>query len=172
MGAITKPVTIWYLELDYLHWQPRQSIPDTQLIIQECCVKQFQFSRFLYQYIGGPWQWTDKLQWSDDEWHSYIENDNIRLWVGYYQGSPAGYFELQKYATHVEINYFGLAEPFIGKGFGSLLLDAAIEAAQQWRRGRVRVNTCSLDHSYALAHYQSRGLQYVESKRCYSDSLL
>ena len=52
-GCNHKPVTIWYLELDYLHWQPRQ-LPDTQLIIQECCVKQFQFSRFLYQYIGGP----------------------------------------------------------------------------------------------------------------------
>lgn len=164
MSTTTAPVTIWYLELDWRRWQQRQSKASADFIIHECCIKQFPLNRFLYQYVGAPWQWIDKLSWSDEQWRTYAENDDLRLWIGYYQGSPAGYFELQKYAAHVEINYFGLAQPFIGKGFGSILLDAAIDAAGQWGGGMVRVNTCSLDHPRALDHYQARGFTLYRDK--------
>ena len=88
------------------------------LVVRECQIKQFQFNKFLYQFVGEAWEWTDKLSWSDEAWKTYAENDRLRTWVAYYQGSPAGYFELQQQAEGtVELAYFGLALNFIGKGW-------------------------------------------------------
>ncbi len=48
------------------------------LIVSECMVKQFQFYKFLYQFIGEKWLWTDKLSWSDEQWQEYVERDSFR----------------------------------------------------------------------------------------------
>ena len=53
------------------------------LQIYECEIKQFQLSRFLYQFIGEAWEWTDNLSWSDEQWKAYAENDNLRTWVAH-----------------------------------------------------------------------------------------
>ncbi|WP_282110861.1 GNAT family N-acetyltransferase [Shewanella algicola] len=122
-------------------------------------IKQYQFNRFLYQFVGAAWEWTDKLTWTDSQWQAYSEADNLHLYVAYVDGSPAGYFELQQQNDgNVEIMYFGLAERFIGQGFGGYLLTKAIEHA--WAlpdTQRVWVHTCSLDHPSALQNYQARG---------------
>lgn len=122
-------------------------------------IKQYQFNRFLYQFVGAAWEWTDKLTWTDSQWQAYSEADNLHLYVAYVDGSPAGYFELQQQENgNVEIMYFGLAERFIGQGFGGYLLTKAIEHA--WAlpdTHRVWVHTCSLDHPSALQNYQARG---------------
>ncbi len=157
-------VTTWSLEMvspEELIYKP---VTDPDFIIQECQVKQFQFNRFLYSYIGKQWEWTDKLSWSDNQWREYAENDDLRLWVGYYKGSPAGYFELRKAEGDVEIAYFGLAEPFIGRGLGGSLLSAAIQEAWNWEAKRVWVHTCTLDHPYALKNYQARGLKVYKEE--------
>jgi GNAT superfamily N-acetyltransferase len=129
------------------------------LTLVEVKIKQYQFNRFLYQFVGAGWQWTDKLTLTDSQWQEYSEADNLHLFVAYKDGAPAGYFELQQQddAT-VEIMYFGLGERFIGKGFGGYLLTQAIE--QAWllpNTRRVWVHTCSLDHPSALQNYQARG---------------
>ncbi|MGI2027553.1 GNAT family N-acetyltransferase [Endozoicomonas acroporae] len=157
-------VTTWFLEMtsqdEWLH----KPVTHPDFVIRECQVKQFQFNRFLYSYIGQPWEWTDKLVWSDEQWHDYAENDNLRLWVGYFKGSPAGYFELQKVAGDIQIAYFGLAQPFIGKGLGGALLSTAIQEAWNWGAQRVWVHTCSLDHPFALNNYQARGLKVYKEE--------
>lgn len=157
-------VTTWSLEITSRDQLIPKPVTDPDFVIQECRVKQFLFNRFLYSYVGKQWQWTDKLVWPDEQWRDYAENDNLRLWVGYYQGSPAGYFELQKVDSDIEIAYFGLAEPFIGKGLGGCLLSAAIEEAWNWGAKRVWVHTCTLDHPYALQNYQARGLRVFAEK--------
>ena len=159
-------ITVYYLEM----LSREQLVPGktaTDLIVHEACVKRWPLNRFLYQYVGGPWEWRDKLSWSDPQWQEYAESDQLRTWVGYEQGSPAGYFELQRQTDDtVEIKYFGLAEGFIGKGFGGHLLSRAIDEA--WRWGdvqRVCVNTCSLDHPAALSNYQTRGMQLYKTEQ-------
>ena len=131
------------------------------LQIVESEIKQFQFNRFLYQLVGEAWQWTDKLSWSDEQWTAYAENDNLRTWVAYLRGSPAGYYELQQQdGGDLEIAYFGLAHKFIGQGFGGYLLSQAIKSAWEWRgTKRVWVHTCSLDHPSALQNYKARGME-------------
>ena len=158
-------ITVYYLEMR----SPVQLIPGRDppcLQITEARVKQWPLNRFLYQYVGGPWDWKDKLAWTDQQWRDYAEAENLRTWVAYTEGSPAGYFELQKQSgQEVEIKYFGLAEAFIGKGFGSKLLTAALEQAWAWGDvSRVWVHTCSLDHPGALANYQARGLKLYQTQ--------
>ena len=131
------------------------------LIVSECVVKQFQFNKFLYQFIGERWQWVDKLCWSDEQWQEYVESGGVRTWVAYWSGAVAGYYELVKDSTgDVEIIYFGLAEQFIGKGFGGYLLSEAIKSAWGWRGvKRVWVHTCTRDHPQALQNYLARGMK-------------
>lgn len=131
------------------------------LSIVECAIKQYQLNRFLYQLVGEPWQWTDKLSWSEAQWRELVEQSGHRTWVAYHQGAVAGYYELLRDAEGVvEILYFGLAEAFFGQGFGGPLLTHALQSAWAWSgTTRVWVHTCSLDHPSALANYQARGLQ-------------
>jgi GNAT superfamily N-acetyltransferase len=132
--------------------------------IMECVPKQYQYNRFLYHLVGREWHWTDKTVWTDEEWRQYAEDENLRTWVGYVVGSPAGYYELHRRRRDVEIVYFGLARPFIGKGFGGPLLSHAIQSAWDWDAKRVWVHTCTLDHSHALANYQARGMKIYKTE--------
>lgn len=155
-----KVVTTNYLQM--LSAQELQAkAPVADFVIQECLVKQFHYNKFMYQFVGQHWQWFDKLSWSDSQWQDYAENDNLRIFIGYFQGSPAGYYELQQQTDgDVEIKYFGLGKAFIGKGLGGYILSHAIATAWQWQgTKRVWVHTCSLDHPSALANYKARGLQ-------------
>lgn len=159
-------LTTYYLQMH----SPDELIPATVapgLQVIEATTKQFAFNRFLYSLVGGSWQWTDQLQWSDEQWRDYAEADNLRTWVAYEGGSPAGYFELQRQQGNaVEIRYFGLAPPFIGRGFGGHLLTCALREAWQWNQpDRVWVHTCSRDHPSALANYQARGMHCYLTER-------
>lgn len=153
-------VTVTHLQMlsaDAIRSRP---CPDPRLTIQETSVKQWQFNRFLYQLVGGDWGWVDKLVWSEAQWKAYAEADSLRTWVLYYDGSPAGYFELNfGVPGEVQIAYFGLAPKFIGNNMGGYLLSCALLTAWETKPSRVWVHTCSKDHPAALPNYQARGLQ-------------
>ena len=155
-----KEVTTYYLEMKSA--SSLNAIDASKgLQIHECEIKQFEFNKFLYQLVGKDWEWFDKLSWSDEQWKAYAENDNLRTWVAYYKGSPAGYYELQQQnGGDVEIAYFGLAPKFIGRGFGGYLLSQAIKFAWELKGTiRVWVHTCTLDHPSALQNYKARGME-------------
>jgi len=157
-------VTTYYLEMFDPAELRFKACPDPALRIEECRVKQFSYNRFLYQLVGESWQWTERLQWTEEQWRHYAESENLRTWVGYLGGSPAGYYELQKQADdNIEITNFGLAEPFIGRGLGGHLLSHAIRSAWEWGAKRVWVHTCTLDHPNALANYRARGMKLYKS---------
>lgn len=158
-------VTIWYLAMSKPEEHKKKPLVHPDFTLRECAEKQYEFNRFLYQFVGRHWQWTDKLSWSDQAWQTYVERDQLRTWVLYKEGSPAGYFELEKDEDNcVELAYFGLAKDFIGLGLGGGFLSAAIDEAWKWGAERVQVNTCSKDHPSALANYQARGFQIYEEK--------
>lgn len=155
-----KEVTTYYLEMNSASLL-REKEAASWLAVRECKIKQFPFNKFLYQLVGQNWQWLDKQAWTDGQWKTFAENDNLRTWVGYVQGSPAGYYELQQQTEgDVEIAYFGLVPKFIGRGLGGDLLSRAIRSAWDWGgTKRVWVHTCTLDHPNALANYKARGMQ-------------
>jgi len=138
---------------------------DSQFRIGECTAGQWQFNKFLYKYVGGPWQWKEKLSFTAQQWIEYVQNPNVRTWVAYQCGSIAGYYELVKDEENdVEIRYFGMTPEFIGKGFGGAMLTAAIRSGFDWQAKRVWVHTCTLDHENAKANYISRGMRVYKEE--------
>lgn len=155
---------IYYLEQHSRSQLKDKPKPD-ELIVRECTIKQWMYNRFLYQWVGHLWHWHDKLSWSDEQWQRYAEADELRTWVAYVGGSPAGYYELLRQDDGVvQIMYFGLGEAFLDRGYGGYLLSHALEQAWAWDAARVDVNTCSRDHPAALANYQARGMIVVRTE--------
>lgn len=114
--------------------------------------------RALYTGVGGPYRWTDRLGWTDDEIRAYLSDPATSLFVLTERGEVAGYYELRTSPEGpVEIAYFGLMPGRLGRGLGAHLLTHATDEA--WRRGATRVwlHTCSLDHPAALTNYLRRG---------------
>ncbi|MCE0495321.1 GNAT family N-acetyltransferase [Vibrio salinus] len=158
-------IITYYLEM--LSPQVFKPKPESNgLVVRECEIDSWEVNRFLYEFVGKEWNWTDKLTWSDCQWRDYVSQPNLKTWIGYYQGSIAGYFELSSGTDgNVEIMYFGLAGAFIGKGFGGYFLSKAIECAWSLENTRrVWVHTCTLDHPVALANYQARGFSIYKEE--------
>jgi GNAT superfamily N-acetyltransferase len=153
-------VTTYYLEMKSPSLFKEGKNPKC-LEVAEVGIRQFQLNKFLYQYVGEPWEWTDKLSWSDSQWQQYIERENLKTWLAYIEGSPAGYYELEQLeGGNTEIAYFGLTPVFIGKGIGGYFLSEAIKSAWDWAgTKRVWAHTCTLDHPGALKNYLSRGME-------------
>jgi len=163
-GKADRQVTIHYLEMN-ARVALIEKPDDGRLEIRECEEKHYQYNRFLYELVGADWSWKEKRHWSDEQWQRYAEADDLRTWVAYVRGTPAGYFELQQQADKVvELAYFGLAPQFIGQGLGGILLTRAIATAWDWGAARVWLHTCSLDHPHALDNYLARGMQLTRSE--------
>lgn len=151
-------ITTWHLEMlspDSL--RPSQKVCDEFNIVR--VQRPFpEFNRFLYTQVGKNWYWIDKLSWSDEQWEQYVNRPELETWIGYMQGTPAGYYELEKQpGANVELIYFGILPLYIGLGLGGILLTHAITRAWQMGARRVWVHTCSHDHPAALQNYLARG---------------
>lgn len=121
------------------------------------------FARFLYATAGADWMWHTRLSWDYARWMQHLDRDALELWVAYADGTPIGYFELERQAGgNTEILYFGLLPEAVGAGHGGPLLTEAIRRA--WAAGtrRVWVHTCNLDHEHALANYEARGFRVYD----------
>jgi GNAT superfamily N-acetyltransferase len=119
-----------------------------------------ELNRFLYTAVGGDWYWIDRLEWTYRQWLAWLDRPELETWIGFLEGTPAGYFELERQsAGTVEVAYFGLLPGFLGRGLGGALLTAAIERAWGMGASRVWVHTCSLDGPAAFANYQARGFR-------------
>jgi GNAT superfamily N-acetyltransferase len=153
-------VRITHLELTSREQWIRRTGGGRDLDVRECIVKQPRFNRFLYEYVGADWQWTDRLVWSAEQWRDFAAADNLRTFVAQRQGSIAGYYELQhQEGDNVEIVSFGLTPEFVGRRYGGPLLDSAIENAFAWNARRVWLHTCTNDHPNALNNYLKSGLK-------------
>ncbi len=157
------PIVTTYLEMTSRDQLVPKRCDDPRFRVLQATVPQGQLNRFLYILVGQPWSWTDRLKWSDAEWEAYAAQTAVRTFVGYWEGSPAGYFELRG-TDEIEIAYFGLAPKFIGRGLGGPLLTAALEHAWSCQPRRVWVHTCTADHPAALQNYEARGLRIYRTE--------
>ena len=116
-------------------------------------------SRDFYARVGADWHWVDRLEWSDDQWLTWVDRPEHHLLVCEVDGVPAGYAELeQQPGGAVEIAYFGLLPEALGRGLGRWWLAAVIEHAWSLPDAtRVWVHTCELDSPAALPNYLARG---------------
>ena len=116
------------------------------------------FYRYLYDTVGANWLWTDRREWGDDKLAARLNDERTGVYVLYVDGVPAGFGELfQADGEVTDLAYFGLIPEFIGRRLGPFMLWSLIDLA--WARPirRMTVDTCTLDHPKALAHYQRAG---------------
>jgi GNAT superfamily N-acetyltransferase len=157
-------VTTWYLD----YQGPTVALPEWPegVTLTEAKIASPDLSQFLFCAVGTHWHWFSRLSWSYQQWLEYLTAGNVRTWVLYQQGTPAGFAELRKHPDDsVELKFFGLLPAFIGQGLGARLAQAAVALAQQWQASRVWVHTCSEDHPSALKTYQQAGFVITQTEQ-------
>lgn len=116
--------------------------------------------RQLYNEVGGPWLWWLRRVMPDKVLDKHLASSTVGVHLLRVKGEVAGFFELDAgYWPLVNLNYFGLRLPFIGRGLGGLLLDYAVDevfSSTSPLRG-MSVNTCNADHPRALPNYLAAG---------------
>jgi GNAT superfamily N-acetyltransferase len=163
-------ITTYYLEMTAPSDLYPSQAEGPELRVEQAKIACPELNRFLYTAVGGDWYWTDRLGWTYRQWLDYLERPELETWVGYVEGTPAGYFELERQAQDdVEIAYFGLLPRFIGKGLGGRLLTEALRRAWQMGAARVWVHTCTLDGPAALSNYRARGLRLYKTEESEAD---
>jgi GNAT superfamily N-acetyltransferase len=119
----------------------------------------------LYSRIGGPWQWFDRLAWSESQMRDYLARAGVHVFAASVGNRNAGYFELVQHPDDiVEIMYFGLDREFIGLGLGGWMLTRAVKEAFALGAAKVILNTCTLDAPQALPNYLARGFVIVREE--------
>ena len=116
------------------------------------------YYRFLYDAVGGPWNWRSRKRLSDAELAAVIGHPQDEVHVLYVDGVPAGFCEFdRRVAAEVEIVQFGLSPEFIGQGLGKYFLQWAIDKAWSDQPKRLWLHTCTHDHPIALPTYLKAG---------------
>ena len=162
-------VTRTYLQLSAPEELAPAHLTDSRLRIDRVTECPASFYRYLYREVGRFYHWIDRLGWNDEEIRAHLANTSISLWVMYYDGAPAGYFELLRYEDgSTEIAYFGLLQEFLGRGLGKHLLSVAVERAWSEGADRVWLHTCSLDDPAAMPNYLKRGFKPFKQERYFT----
>jgi GNAT superfamily N-acetyltransferase len=122
--------------------------------------------RRLYRDVGARWHWLDRNAWSDERLAAHLARAEISVWECVIGDESAGFFELERMTdSSVEISYFGLAAPFIGRGIGKAMLSRAADEAWALGASRVWLHTCTLDSPSALPNYKARGFAEFRRER-------
>ena len=121
-------VTTWFLEMTE-PGQLRPARPVEGFEARPLPRPDAALSRSMYDRVGAPWQWTDRLGWGIARWRAHLAQPSISTWLGYLEGEEVGYAELARIGGDVEIASFGLLPGFAGRGMGGALLAAVTEAA-------------------------------------------
>lgn len=164
-------VTIYYLEMTSPDQLRPARYPAQPFAVRRALLTYPALNRFFYEEVGRAHHWTDRLAWTEEQWRSYLDRKNLDTWIGYVRDTPAGYFELEKQESAVQLVYFGLLPPFIGQGVGGALLTEAIGRAWAMDTQRVWVHTNTVDHPSALPNYQKRGFRIYDQQTHKSERL-
>lgn len=154
-----------YLRLNQEGFLPA-FVTDERMRIEQLYAPDVRYYRFMYSSVGEKWNWTDRLVLEDHEIRAILNDPCMTMYVLYYDGAPAGYIELaQRGGNTTEVVYFGLREPYWGKGMGKHLLSFGVQTAFDDGAEQVILNTCNLDGPHALKNYQKRGFKVYDVTR-------
>ncbi len=155
-----------YLEIKSIENLIEVKKPSKNYYINLVFPKDFQLNKFMYKQIGKKYRWVDRLNWTDQKWINYISNNNVLTYILKNKDQIVGFYELIIYSEkkEAEIAYFGILEEYFGQKLGGFLLSEAIKKSFFLGVNKVRVHTCSLDHSNALRNYMSRGMKIYKEE--------
>ncbi|PWC39664.1 GNAT family N-acetyltransferase [Azospirillum sp. TSO35-2] len=161
LPAASKPghlsVIVTYLEMTAPPAHAPLTRPKGDLALVRANPPTWSFYRYLYDTVGEPWLWHERRRLPRKELERSILDPLVEVWVLQVDGTPAGFFELDRRTRETDLAYFGLIPDFIGHKLGPWLLDSAIRRAWDGGARKLVVNTCSFDHPKALPLYQSMG---------------
>ena len=157
----------FYLEIKDLKDLNEVGKPNPKCNIEAVTPVNFQLNKFFYKQIGKSHRWTDRLSWTDETWHNYINNKNVKTFVLKIESDLLGFFEqiFDKEHKDYEIAYFGILDEYRNKRYGGYLLSSAIKLSLQDGARRVWVHTCSLDHKNAIKNYIARGMKIFKKEK-------
>ena len=109
-----------FLEIKSLNELSEIDKPIDSAYVKLLIPKDFQLNKFLYKQIGKKYCWTDRLDWSDQQWIKYVSQKYLHTYILKVNDDIAGFFELtyHKEKLESEIVYLGLLENFFGKKLG------------------------------------------------------
>jgi GNAT superfamily N-acetyltransferase len=151
------PVRTTYLEMTEPPRTPPVPLPFG------CEVKRWQRPgpveyRRLFRAVGAEWGWSGRLLMAEDKLRELLLAEENEVHLLYAGCQIAGFAELDRRVPgQVEVAYFGLLPPFIGRGLGRFFLDWAVRCAWSGPTRRVWLHTCDYDHPKALEKYQRAG---------------
>ncbi len=121
--------------------------------------------RFLYHSVGSPYLWVDRQVMADAALQAILDDPRVEIYLLQVDREPAGYGELDRRTQdQVELAYFGLFPPFVGRGLGKYFLSWIVQRAWEGPPRRVWVHTCDLDHPAALPTYLQAGFQIYDER--------
>ena len=120
----------------------------------------------LYDAVGRDYAWEDWHEREADDLRALVSDPNVEIYTFLRNGWTHGFFMLDfREAGIGDLAFLGLVPDAVGKGLGTWILQTAVHML--WDREGVKkltVNTCTLDHPRALAHYQRNGFSPVRQE--------
>jgi len=164
------PVTVWYLEQTFAPaFSQKEAEPAGQahlLSVQRVAPPALSHYRWLFDAVGGPWNWTSRKLLEDSSLMQILEDPRVEVLHLEVNSTLAGFAELdRRLPNEVELKFFGLLPAFIGQKLGTRFLDLVLQRAWNPLPRRVWLHTCSNDHPAALRFYQAAGF------RCYREEI-
>jgi GNAT superfamily N-acetyltransferase len=158
--------TVTYLEMTSPGQLVPARAPDQPVDLEEVDGTCSSLVRSVYDRIGAPHGWIGRAAWTDGDWRNLLSRPEVRTWIAYVSGLPAGMIELEAGSVGgTGISVLGLVPEMVGRGFGGHLLTRAAELAWGLTAPdgsipkRVWVRTSSRDHPHALPNYERRGFR-------------
>ncbi len=116
--------------------------------------------RDVFARVGSDWLWSSRLQLSDDELRSILNDPGVEVYTAQSGSEDIGLLELDFRETGIcELSFFGLLPSRVGKGAGRWLMNRAVEIVWSRPINRFWVHTCTHDHPAALPFYIRSGFR-------------
>jgi hypothetical protein len=118
-------VTTTYLELSDPGALRAAEWPDAAAVVVPCRPT-LGFYRYLLAEVGGPWRWTDRVDWDDERLATHLADPGGEPLPVAPPRLSGRVLRAPSDARRDEIVYFGLAPEYIGRGLGGPFLTAAV----------------------------------------------
>ncbi|CAH2604924.1 GNAT family N-acetyltransferase [Rhodovastum atsumiense] len=170
MSQVAEPVmraevVVTFLRMDRPPADPAPSFPPGLEVVVEpyCSVATY---RRLYNTVGASYLWWLRRAMPDAQLAALLRSPAISIHILRDGDRELGFYELDATAwPTVNLSYFGLMPPAVGRGIGLAFLRHAVD--QVWSSGArmMTVNTCTADHERALPTYLRAGFRPVREVR-------
>ena len=116
--------------------------------------------RTLFQTIGDKWLWVSRLEITDDELGTILDDPDTEAFAIQQNGAFIGLLEVDfREKGSAEIVYVGLIDGATGAGTGRAMIEFSFARASARGIDRVWLHTCHFDSTQAPRFYEKCGFK-------------